>query len=86
MAGDLNGSGWDPAAHRAHCVESSRPKVDNLARGPHKSFGNTINKSDSVGGGIPDIGTTFINNFKWLNICRVFTTQINESLMLSDAM
>ena len=28
----------------------------------------------------------FINNFKWFNICRVFTTQINETLMLSDAM
>ena len=60
VAGDLNGrSGghWDPAAHRAHRVESSRPKVDNLSRGPHQSSGNTINKSDSVGGGIPDIGT-----------------------------
>ena len=59
QAADLNGSpggGWHSAAHRAHRVESSRSKVDNLARGPHQSSGNTINKSDSVGGGIPDIG------------------------------
>ena len=55
---DLNGSSggdWNSAAHRAHRVESSRPKVDNLTRGPHQSSGYTINKSDSVGGGIPDI-------------------------------
>merc|ERR1712154_451411 len=55
---DLNGSSggyWHPAPHLTHGVESSRPKVDNLGRGPHQGSGNTINKSDSVGGGIPDV-------------------------------